>query len=140
MQPSENDSKDFYDRQGIEADIFEHDWAKCWQRQRFQKLVNKNLGGEDLKAELRKRYGHLLRIFDFYSISGSGDIFSMQNVEWGMLLLTTSVVHESLTCLKVSDGDLVFKATNFEEDKGSEAGMLNQDNGLMRPEVRLMTS
>jgi hypothetical protein len=135
-QPCENDSKDFYDRAGIEADVFEHDWAKCWEKQRFQKLVNKNVGGEDLKAELRKRYGDLLRIFDFVCISGSGDIFSMQKVEWGMFLLNSHVTFEGSTRLKAADCDLVFKATNFEEDRASEVSMLNQDKGLMRPEVR----
>ncbi len=51
----ENDSKDFYDREGFYADVFDADWARCQLKTRFEKLVSKHHGGDKLVTELRAR-------------------------------------------------------------------------------------
>ena len=64
------------------------------------------------------RYGDLIRVFDYYSCSGSGDIFSLQYNAWSELMLSTCIAFDdSVTCVP-GDCDLVFKATNFEEVRG----------------------
>ena len=66
------------------------------------------------------RYGQLLCVFDYFTSSGSGDIFSLQYNSWTDLMLSTFTAHgESHTC-RPDDCDIVFKATNFEEVGGVE--------------------
>ena len=58
FQPRENDSKSYWDRDGIEGDVFDADWTVCWRKQRFQKLVAKAQPKEQdlLLSEFRSRY------------------------------------------------------------------------------------
>ena len=135
MQTRENDSKDFYDREGIEGSVFDADWKRCCEKQRFTKLVAKYRGGDELLMVLRERYPTVLRVFDYYAMIGAGDIFSMQQNSWGDLMVNTYVAHEDSSSCKVSDCDRVFTAANYEEEKETEASALNMDNALMREEV-----
>ncbi|GAX83592.1 hypothetical protein CEUSTIGMA_g11017.t1 [Chlamydomonas eustigma] len=135
-KPRENDSKSYLDRPAVELSSFDFDWGMCCTKSRFGKMINKWSNGkvEGLKHELRERYRALLRVFDYYSCLGSGDPFSMQINGWGDLMTWTHIVDENSPHCKLADCDLVFKATNFEEDKKTEASRLNQDNALMRAE------
>ena len=41
-KPKENDSRGYWDRDGVAADVFDHDWAVCCQKSRFIRLIEKN--------------------------------------------------------------------------------------------------
>ncbi|KAF5832483.1 hypothetical protein DUNSADRAFT_11605 [Dunaliella salina] len=120
-RPKQCESKDFYDNQGITDMVMEQDLSRCMDKRRFQKFLNKwapKDAREELVAELKRRYADLLRIFDWYACTGSGDPFSIQ-------------VNDKSKGCKLSDLDRVFLATNLEEGK-SEADKINLDNSLMR--------
>jgi hypothetical protein len=60
-KPRENDSKGFYDKEGIEADVFDLDWQRCLGKSKFSRMLGKQVHSEELMArlvaELRSRCG-----------------------------------------------------------------------------------
>jgi hypothetical protein len=81
-------------------------------------------GDEGVRAVLAPLYGHVLRVFDSYAALGAGDPFCMHIVPWGQLMKHADIADESCSGCKMSDLDRVFLATNFEEDKSSEANQV----------------
>ncbi|GAX86341.1 hypothetical protein CEUSTIGMA_g13753.t1, partial [Chlamydomonas eustigma] len=137
-KPRENDSKGFYDKEGMEADVFDLDWQRCLDKSKFSRMLGKHVPSEEtmarLVAELRSRNKEVLRVFDFYASLGAGDSFAMHINSWGELMMVAYISDDESVNCKLSDCDHVFLATNFEEDKSSEASKNNLDNALIRSE------
>jgi hypothetical protein len=73
-------------------------------------------------------------VFDFYASLGGGDSFAMHINSWGELMMVAYIADDESVNCKLSDCDRVFLATNFEEDRSSEASKNNLDNALIRCE------
>jgi hypothetical protein len=140
----ESDGKDYYNHAKVKNQQFESDWKRLTGKERFVGFVEREAKkaavadgkptpqpGDELKECkdcLKKNFQALARSFIYYSLLGTGDIFSMQLNEYSDFIDECRIPdHDSEHC-KRSHCDTLFITANYEENDDKN----NDDNALMR--------
>lgn len=143
---SESDSHDFWDSSKVKARALECDWTRLCKEQRFWKFIEKNdddaKSPEAVNAEMNeikdvflKRYGMLLRMFDYFCLIAGAvgkAAFAVSENSYTKMLNDTHVPDAHCS---IEDCGKIFIVVNFETDKKSADADVNEDKALMRHEM-----
>lgn len=127
-------SADFYDTAAAYQHAFEVDWRRVTDKEKVKRLIKMNMKGSkrplaQVKAALQTHYPMLCRVFTFYAATGNygGSAFAMQNNTYNEWLDDCNIVELGSRYVSQGELDLIFVATNLEEDKKSAESKVNLD-------------
>ena len=140
----ESDGKDYYNNVKVQNKQFESDWKRVTSKERFVGFVEREAkkaaakdgkpapepesAMKELKDCLKKNFRTLARCFIYYSLLGTGDVFSMQLNEYSDFIDSCNIPDPESEGCKRSHCDTLFITANYED----KADNKNDNNALMR--------
>ncbi|KAK3275778.1 hypothetical protein CYMTET_16108 [Cymbomonas tetramitiformis] len=145
----EAECRSFWNKAKFLGKMFQVDWARNMKKEKLrisiQKEYKQGYGGtkaldemkavQDLKEVVEKYYRSIVRLFDYYSVLGSGDPFHVQLNAYSSFLEECNIGDQESESCKRSDLDTLFILANYTADKTSKLAKCNDEHAFMRFEM-----
>ncbi|DBA90981.1 TPA: hypothetical protein ACH3X2_004190 [Trebouxia sp. C0005] len=139
----EADSRGFWDTPGCRDRMFEADWARACNKEKFATMMareNKNskapvedkVALKEIHDTVRQHYELINSAFTFYPTGSSADVFHMGLNNFTAMLEDCKIADAESQYVRRSDCDTLFIVANYQPDKKDPSVAVNDEHALMR--------
>ncbi|GMH33927.1 hypothetical protein BSKO_01761 [Bryopsis sp. KO-2023] len=139
----ESDAKDYCDTPKVVDNMFERDWARCCQKEKFTSMLCREAKNtktqkddktiiKEMHDVLKGCYQKFVSAFVYYASTGGGDPYHMTLNSFTSFLDDCEIPDHESQAIKRSDCDTIFIVANFIMDKKSKDNAVNNEQALMR--------
>ncbi|DBA81483.1 TPA: hypothetical protein ACH3X1_007263 [Trebouxia sp. C0004] len=139
----EADSRGFWDTPGCRDRMFQADWARACNKEKFATMMareNKNskaplddkVALKEIHDTVRQHYELINSAFTFYPTGTSADVFHMGLNNFTGMLEDCKISDADSQYVRRSDCDTLFIVANYQPDKKDPSVAVNDEHALMR--------
>ena len=135
---AESDSKSYFTTKELFNKMYQYEWEKLSNKNKFMNFLHRELKGYDVAQEiesirryLRDQWQILIGVFMYYSAQSGVGIFRMNWNSFTCFVEECSISDQESKFCQRKDVDTLFIMCNFQEDKKVAMKQMNQENELM---------